>query len=182
MRQLRPTRRLRWANCSARSHAHTVGNDRGLAVCLAGRFNDEEPTAEEMDVLRRVVQTVRRWATWTATVLPVVGHRDVPGNQTDCPGRLLRPVIEGLNATGSTSLKDALIAEATRRQVIQMNPAAALQQAIFGHGLVPNSPEFELEHNGQVYVAQRAERLDTGAVRIYYVRRGDWGTVQYVSQ
>lgn len=77
------------------------------------------------------------------------------------------------------TLQEALLAEAARRQVIQFNPAASLQQRIFADGFVPNSPEFEVEHNQVGYVAQRAEHLGTGEVRIYFVRKGDWGNVAY---
>jgi hypothetical protein len=77
------------------------------------------------------------------------------------------------------TLQQALMEEAAKRQVIQFNPTAALQQRIFAAGFVPNSPEFEVEYAGVRYVAQRAERLDTGEVRVYYVRSGDWSNVAY---
>ncbi len=77
------------------------------------------------------------------------------------------------------TLQQALMEEAAKRQVIQFNPNAALQQRIFAAGFVPNSPEFEVEYAGVRYVAQRAERLDTGEVRVYYVRSGDWSNVAY---
>jgi hypothetical protein len=77
------------------------------------------------------------------------------------------------------TLREALLAEAAKRQVIQFNPKAALQQRIFAEGLVPNSPEFEIEFDGVRYAAQRAEHLATGEVRVYYVKIGDWGNVAY---
>jgi hypothetical protein len=73
-----------------------------------------------------------------------------------------------------------LLAEAARAQVIQFNPRAALQKKIFADGFVPNSPEFHVEHNGVHYVAQRAEHLGTGQVRVYHVRQGDWGNVAHL--
>jgi hypothetical protein len=79
-----------------------------------------------------------------------------------------------------TSLGTALLAEAARAQVIQFNPAAALQKRIFADGFVPNSPEFEIEHGGVRYVAQRAEHLASGEVRVYHVRKGDWAHVAFV--
>jgi hypothetical protein len=77
------------------------------------------------------------------------------------------------------TLEAALLAEAARRQVIQFNPDASLQKRIFTDGFVPNSPEFEVEFGNTRYVAQRAENLASGEVRVYYVRSGDWGNVAY---
>jgi hypothetical protein len=77
------------------------------------------------------------------------------------------------------TLQATLLAEAARRQVIQFNPDASLQKRIFADGFVPNSPEFEVEFGDGRYVAQRAENLASGEVRVYYVRSGDWGNVAY---
>ena len=80
------------------------------------------------------------------------------------------------------TLNQVLLEEAAKRQVIQFNPNAALQQRIFAAGFVPNSPEFEVEHDGVHYAAQRAEHLGTGEVRIYFVKVGDWGNVAYAGR
>ncbi len=66
--------------------------------------------------------------------------------------------------------------------MIQFNPNAALQKRIFADGFVPNSPEFEVDLSGVRYVAQRAEHLGTGKVRVYYVPKGDWSRVRYVER
>ncbi len=79
----------------------------------------------------------------------------------------------------SAALQATLLAEAARRQVIQFNPDASLQKRIFADGFVPNSPEFEVEFGNARYVAQRAEHLGSGEVRVYYVRSGDWNNVAY---
>jgi hypothetical protein len=79
----------------------------------------------------------------------------------------------------AATLQSTLLAEAARRQVIEFNPDAALQKRIFADGFVPNSPEFEVEFGNARYVAQRAENLASGEVRVYYVRSGDWGNVAY---
>jgi len=78
--------------------------------------------------------------------------------------------------------RDKLLAAAAQAQVIQFNPQAALQKRIFAEGFVPNSPEFEIELSGTGYVAQRAEHLETGSVRVYYVPKGDWSLVRYVQR
>jgi hypothetical protein len=79
----------------------------------------------------------------------------------------------------AATLQATLLAEAARRQVIEFNPDASLQKRIFADGFVPNSPEFEVEFGNTRYVAQRAEHLASGEVRVYYVRSGDWGNVAY---
>lgn len=76
------------------------------------------------------------------------------------------------------TLQQQLRTAGQEHQVIQFNPNAALQKRIFADGFVPNSSEFTLDHQRIRYVAQRAEHLGTGEVRIYYVRDGDWGNVQ----
>jgi hypothetical protein len=76
----------------------------------------------------------------------------------------------------------ALLTRAEQEQVIQFNPGAALQKRIFADGFVPNSPEFTLVFANVAYIGQRAENLASGAVRVYYVRSGDWGNVTFVQR
>jgi len=78
---------------------------------------------------------------------------------------------------GSGSGPADLTSEADARQRIQFNPGAALQRAMFSDGFVPNSGEFDLNVGG-AWRGQRAEHLGSGRVRIYFVARGDWGTVR----
>ena len=80
------------------------------------------------------------------------------------------------------ALAQELLAAAEEAQVMQFNPSAALQKRIFADGLVPNSPEFEIDFDGMRYVAQRAEHLATGKVRVYYVPKGNWSLVSYVER
>lgn len=88
----------------------------------------------------------------------------------------------GMDEPEHASLRDALLWHGEQKQVIQFNPAAALQKRIFADGFVPNSPEFDVVYNGQPYVAQRAEDLASGAVRVYYVRHGHWGDVTFAER
>ena len=78
--------------------------------------------------------------------------------------------------------REKLLAAGAQAQVIQFNPNAALQKHIFADSFVPNSPEFEIDLSGVRYVAQRAEHLGTGKVRVYYVPKGDWTRVRYVQR
>lgn len=84
--------------------------------------------------------------------------------------------VEPAHAT----LADALLWQGERRQAIQFNPAAALQKRIFADGLVPNSPEFDVSYAGVSYVAQRAEHLQAGEVRIYYAPVTNYNQVAFV--
>lgn len=68
------------------------------------------------------------------------------------------------------------------RQVMQFNPDAAIQKRIFADGFVPTSPEFTQAVGGATYVGQRAERLDTGQVRVYFVRSGQWNSVYFATR
>lgn len=77
-------------------------------------------------------------------------------------------------------LDAALLRAGEAAQVIQFNPDAALQKHIFAAGFVPNSPEFSVTVEGQEYIGQRAEHLQSGEVRIYAAQRGDWENVFYV--
>ena len=84
-----------------------------------------------------------------------------------------------VSAATYPTLAAQIVGEAEKRQVIEFNPQAALQKAIFAAGFVPNSPGFETVREGVRYIAQRAEHLNSGEVRIYFVKVGDWGNVAY---
>lgn len=67
-------------------------------------------------------------------------------------------------------------------QVLQLNPEAALQQAMFNNDYSPTSPEFEFEHTNdfgltQTWVGQRTENLWDGDVRYFAVVKGQWDYV-----
>ncbi|MFN8473794.1 MAG: hypothetical protein U0822_16510 [Anaerolineae bacterium] len=90
-----------------------------------------------------------------------------------------RTAIIPPSASAASSFEETALAYADQQQVIQFNPGAALQKRIFADGFVPNSPEFSLQL-GSPYIAQRAENLATGEVRVYYVHDGDWENVSFV--
>lgn len=164
-------------------HAHTVGNDRGLAVCLAGSFVATEPTVEEVDVLRRVARVVRAWATWSTNPLPVMGHKDVPGNATSCPGDKLVTTLPWLNSPDST---DSLIwAVAKAGQTISPNPASAIEIAMRQAGYTPIGNETDVR-SGSTWlgVAQLGYRPADGAESAFFATNlngGQW-TVRQVNK
>ena len=71
------------------------------------------------------------------------------------------------------------ISEVARlNQLIFFNPEATIQRQIVQDGFVPNSGEFEMPFGPARYVAQQAEHLRTGKVRVYFVKREQWHRVQ----
>lgn len=99
---------------------------------------------------------------------------------TNHAGPLFLTFQIGEDLPPATSLSEALLREAEAKQVIQFNPAAALQRRIFADGLVPNSGEFSIVWASVRYMAQRAESLQSGEVRVYYAASGEWDNVQIV--
>jgi hypothetical protein len=161
-------------------HAHTVGNMHGLAVCLAGKFDDLFPTVNEVDVLRQVAQVARRWATWTTAPLPVVGHRDVPGNDTSCPGDKLAAVLPWLN---SPDTSDSLIwAVAKNAQTISPNPASAIEIAMRRAGYTPIGNETDVRAGTWLGVAQLGYRPTDGLEAAFFATNltpdGQWAVRQ----
>lgn len=124
-------------------HAGTVGNNQGLAVVLAGDFRSASPTVEEVDVLRRCVAVARQL--WPA--IPVVGHGEVPGNQTDCPGTGLSAAIPWLT-TVTPGLPDevarAAWTVAKSGQLIAPNPDSAIDREMAQQGYAPIGNECDV--------------------------------------
>jgi len=76
-----------------------------------------------------------------------------------------------------TETETRLLSAGENAQVNAFNPNAALQKRMFADSFVPNSSEFRLSVNGVTFIGQRGERLDSGEVRVYFVRDGDFANV-----
>lgn len=100
------------------------------------------------------------------------------GTPHDGPLKLVFQV--GEDVPEFEALDEALLWHGEQAQVIEFNPAAALQQVIFMDGFVPNSGEFPVSWHSRQYVAQRAEHLGSGEVRVYYCEDDDWQNVRHV--
>ena len=138
-----------------------------------------KPVGEEvhMTTLKRVVAACQRFGLDASSVL---GHREIdPANRSDPVGI---DMDEFRAAVAELLLAEQLLAEGEKHQAIQFNPQAALQRRIFADGFVPNSPEFDLEHGGVKYRAQRAEDLKEGKVRVYYAQIDDWEHVRFAER
>lgn len=152
------------------AHTYGSGSDH-FAVALDGAV--DEPAANVPMWGDGNTYSVRL-AGYGTTKSDVVGNLHLPKN-THVVARLWWEFVEA----PALSFDEQLFTTAAEQQVIEFNPGAALQQAIFAGGFVPNSPEFRVRRDGVVYVAQRAEHLGSGEVRVYYVEEGDWDHVRY---
>ena len=85
-------------------------------------------------------------------------------------------------APSFSTIQEAMLYWAAVKQVLQLNPEAALQNALLRDGYIATSPEFDVEQGGKQWIGQRAERQDNGAVRVYWVERGKWDTVYHVDR
>lgn len=129
------------------------------------------PNSPEFSVLHETTAYVAQRAENLST--GVVRVYFVPEGRWD----EIRYVTNGID---SSTLAEALITNGQTHQTIQLNPNAALQKRIFQHSFVPTSAEFRLITGQFTYVAQRAEDLGSGVVRVYFVREGDWANVRYI--
>lgn len=126
-------------------HSHTQGNDHGLAACVAGKFDVDTPSTAEMDTLQRVVAVARRWATWRQS-LPVLGHGEVPGNETDCPGANLKALLPALNE--QADLETVIWQVAKANQVIRPNRKSAIEIMMREQGYTPIGNESDVKVDG----------------------------------
>ncbi len=118
------------------------------------------------------------WYCWSNGMNPHFGLVGLSGERL-APYEAFRAFLSNM-ANAQARLEKSLLQEAAAQQCMQFNPNAALQKRIFEDGLVPNSAEFDFRFAGVDYVAQRAEHLGTGEVRVYYCQKGLWSLVWYV--
>ena len=68
--------------------AHAVGhNSRSISICLVGNFSEEEPSPTVLDLLHGWLAAL--CVTLKLDADAVVGHRELPGAATECPGLLV---------------------------------------------------------------------------------------------
>lgn len=60
-------------------------NPRAIGICLVGDFTDSRVTAKQMDSLVFLVKRLSDY--YKIPGSRIIGHRDAPGAQTECPGR-----------------------------------------------------------------------------------------------
>jgi len=90
-----PTRQ--GAHCCAGGRNRTA-----LGVCLAGHLDDERPMDVQIDALVDLLCVLCVRYDLPSSVIE--GHRDVPGARTDCPGRWLHSLLNGIREEVSERL------------------------------------------------------------------------------
>ncbi|MBP7962735.1 MAG: hypothetical protein KBG20_03190 [Caldilineaceae bacterium] len=147
---------------------------------VRGRMRSEQPPAPPIGSSPN-----HRFASLWSQPAPLVFNRQapifMPPPPVPAPPAPPAPTPIPVVAPPVLSREQKLVQVAAQKQVIQFNPDAALQKVIFAHGFVPNSGEFDIDLDGQAHIGQRAENLASGEVRVYFVRVGDWGNVQFVT-
>ncbi len=76
----------RWIKQQSGAHCKAGGmNETGIGVALVGNFNQEPPTARQIESLNYLLRMLSNY--YHISSSNIMGHRDVPGANTDCPGR-----------------------------------------------------------------------------------------------
>jgi N-acetyl-anhydromuramyl-L-alanine amidase AmpD len=78
----------RWRKQKHGAHCKTPDNyynDFGIGICLVGNFDNSAPTPRQMESLRKLITYLS--GRYQITPERVLGHGEVKGTSTNCPGR-----------------------------------------------------------------------------------------------
>lgn len=76
----------RWIKQQDGAHCKAGGmNQKAIGVALVGNFDVDQPTRNQLDSLAYLLNTLSR--RYRIPGGNIMGHRDVPGAATDCPGK-----------------------------------------------------------------------------------------------
>ena len=76
----------RWLKQQDGSHCKAASmNYKGIGICLVGNFSKENVSEEQMKFLVYLVNTLRDY--YNIPVKNILGHGQVPGAKTECPGK-----------------------------------------------------------------------------------------------
>lgn len=76
----------RWVKQLNGAHCKAGGmNEKGIGIALVGNFNEELPTPKQLQALEFLLRKLMTY--YRIPACNVMGHRDVEGAATDCPGR-----------------------------------------------------------------------------------------------
>jgi len=165
-----PDGKLHLLNGIDRISNHAYGhNADSIGIVFAGNFQDDHPTPK---ALQAYYQYASILDDYLGRVLTWQGHRDV--GDTACPGNHLYGYL--FDARPDDNPEEAIVAEATARDLYTVNPGAALRRAILADGRVPTSPEFAVTHRGIEYLCQ-VGRQPGGKGLVYWCERDKWDTV-----
>ncbi len=68
-------------------------NKRSIGVCCVGNYEESTPSPETIQALKELLAKIRLVMPQVQSVL---GHKEVKGSQTSCPGKFLMEVINEL--------------------------------------------------------------------------------------
>lgn len=75
----------RWRQQQRGAHAGNLEyNEHGIGICLVGDFESGQPTQRQIASLRSLVRFLQ--SKCNISTVEVIGHDDVPGKKTRCPG------------------------------------------------------------------------------------------------
>jgi N-acetylmuramoyl-L-alanine amidase len=73
--------------CKLRTYHAKGGNTHTIGICLIGNFTKQSPGEVQLQAARELIADIRR-------AMPginyVIGHRDVHGSSTSCPGKAFK--------------------------------------------------------------------------------------------
>jgi N-acetyl-anhydromuramyl-L-alanine amidase AmpD len=61
-------------------------NEKAIGIALVGNFNYEKPTPNQLQSLAFLLSVLRNY--YYIPPANTLGHREVPGAKTECPGKL----------------------------------------------------------------------------------------------
>ena len=73
------------AHCRVDKNDDNYWNEHGIGICLVGNFNGRAPSEKQMQSAARLV--ARLMADCNIPLKNILGHGQVPGASTDCPGK-----------------------------------------------------------------------------------------------
>jgi len=77
----------RWINQEDGAHCRAADmNYKGIGICLVGNFSQERVSEKEMNALVYLTNLLRKY--YGIPLNRVLGHGQVPGARTECPGKL----------------------------------------------------------------------------------------------
>ncbi len=76
----------RWIKQENGAHCRASGmNYKGIGICLVGNFSQEKVSEKQMDSLVYLVKILKDY--YNIPVRNILGHGQVPGAKTECPGK-----------------------------------------------------------------------------------------------
>jgi hypothetical protein len=117
----------RWRRQCRGAHAGNLDyNERGIGICLVGDFETGYPTAAQMTGLYALVRFLQ--ARCGIALANIIGHDDVPGKQTRCPGKNFSVAAFRAGLQGEFASRQSAPAVAPRAAPLSANRAVPVRR------------------------------------------------------